>query len=1250
VTDPQGAVLFGAKVTLVHPATNVTREMETDETGRFQFLSLPPGTYTLKVEFEGFKTARLPNLDLLVNIVTRQDVMMQIGAITETVQVEAVRGGVNTTDATVGQVIITQQIQALPLEGLDPTVLLSLQPGAVFIPTGTAPEFDTRSGSVSGSRSDQTNITLDGVDNNDPIRAVGYEGAIRSTMESIQEFRVTTTNANADQGRSSAAQVALVTRSGTNELHGSAYYSHRNEFFAANEWFLNAAGVDRRKLRKHIAGGSLGGPLMKERWFLFGNYEDRHDIREDSVARAVPSWAYRHGYIQYECDVPSACLGGTFNIAGQSVVVPAGSYLLSPAELAAIDPLGIGPGATVLTYFQQYPEANDFLAGFDNINIPAHRFAAPLENRFRTMIIRTDFNIDTQSRHQLYLRGTLMDDALENVPQFAGQPPLDTRLNDSFGLALGYRAVLRNTLVNHFTYGLNRLKLSTAGQQDSSFINFRFIDNLAGYYSDTDGRTLPVHHLGNDLLWTRGTHTLSMGTAIRFTRNSKFDNGNSFHFFTTNPSWIPGEGAGVTPGDSACTQPGCSAVPAVASYALESYHDIAVNLMGLITQATAFYNFDRTGATLPIGEPISRRFATNEYEFYFQDQWNLNPSLTLTLGVRYGLYSPPWETHGNQVAPSPSLNDWFRARRALMEAGQPASRAPQIEFALGGPKNNAANYFDWDYNNFSPRLGLAWSPKFGEGFLGRIFGDRKMTIRVGYSLVYDRIGSSLVNSFDTDGSFGMSTQLDSTFGSCDETTCPRFTGDIFATPDFMLPPSPGAAFPATPPGGYDPGSFAITNALDSGIRTPYAHTYNLFVARSLPWNLSLEVGYVGRSGRNLLVQRDLAMPINLVDSASGMSYFEAASMLAAMYEDQGLDISQITPMPFWENMFPDFGPTGINAGYLVCDIFGADPGGAGGFSATQVAYDYWNCLGPDYSWALYLSDRWGFPSFSRFGDHAFFDDQFSALSAWSSIGRSEYHALQLSLRRQFTRGLGFDFNYTYSKSLDHGSEAEYVPSYGGLGGGGVTGFLVNSWDPDSYYSFSDFDMRHQINANWVYDLPFGRGKRLGAEVPAWLNQVIGGWQFSGLLRWTTGLPATVGNGRAWPTNWQLTGNATCIDPQCRNTQTTKTNGPNIFRDPQASYDFFRRSRPGEAGDRNILRGEGFYGLDVSMSKRFNLPFEGHAFVFRWDVFNLTNTPRFDTASLNMRLGARSAFGSYSGVLGPADGAARVMQLSLRYQF
>src|SRR5438270_5544602 len=244
VTDPKGAVIPGATVTLTNPATGYTRTTKTDQQGVYQFLSVPPASYTLDVDAPGFAKLQRTNVVLAVSTPATLDVAMQIAGGTTTVEVSGEAPLVNTQDASLGHAFSVSQIENLPFEGRDPTGILSLQAGVAYTGNNTQAmpvSEDSRSGAVAGARSDQANITIDGVDNNDPVQGIAFTGVLRPTLDSLQEFRVTTTGGNADEGRSSGAQVILVTKSGTNTLHGALYEYHRPTFTTANDWFVKNA-------------------------------------------------------------------------------------------------------------------------------------------------------------------------------------------------------------------------------------------------------------------------------------------------------------------------------------------------------------------------------------------------------------------------------------------------------------------------------------------------------------------------------------------------------------------------------------------------------------------------------------------------------------------------------------------------------------------------------------------------------------------------------------------------------------------------------------------------------------------------------------------------------------------------------------------------------------------------------------------------------------------------------------------------
>ena len=273
VTDKSGAVIVGAKVTIASDGLSVKRDTVTSGTGAYSFVALPPGTYSLSVQMASFKTFERRNLELLVDVPNTADVLLEVGSSTEIMEVTSDIQSVNTTDATLGNAFDSRQILSLPFEGRDAAAVLSLQPGVVYLGQDADVQrnttVDSRSGALNGGRSDQANITLDGVDNNTQLTGTAFTGAVRSTLDSIEEFRVTTAGANADQGRSSGGQIALITKSGTNSFHGSAYIQDRSALGHANSWFNKHEQLNNGQpntpppLTRNVFGRRLAARLSK---------------------------------------------------------------------------------------------------------------------------------------------------------------------------------------------------------------------------------------------------------------------------------------------------------------------------------------------------------------------------------------------------------------------------------------------------------------------------------------------------------------------------------------------------------------------------------------------------------------------------------------------------------------------------------------------------------------------------------------------------------------------------------------------------------------------------------------------------------------------------------------------------------------------------------------------------------------------------------------------------------------------------
>jgi len=1266
VADPQSAVVQGASATLSNVNTGFSQSTTTDDNGYYQFLQIPPGTYSLTVSKPGFGTLKEDNLRLLVDVPATSNITLRVQAETSTVEVTAVGAQVNSEDASLGNAFGTSQIEALPFEGRDPTQILSLQPGVTYVGTNVDQTHDSRGGSVNGARSDQTNIVLDGIDDNDQTKGFAFQGALRSTLDSLQEFRVTTNNSNADAGRSSGAQVALITKSGSNRFHGSVYEYNRDNVGEANDWFNKRAELQAGlpnvpgQLIRNTFGATFGGPIRKDRIFFFLAYEGQRTRESTQITRVVPSENFRHGFLSYPCSSNPTCPTG-------------GIETLTPQDVAKMDPnctangtCPLGPGAdpAVLSLFQKYPAPNTLSAG-DGLNFQGFTFPAPIPGRLNTYIAKFDFNL-TQN-HRVFVRGGLVGDnsaPSSAGPQFPGEPQSVTAVNTSKGLITGYTATLSSTLVNNLRYGYIRQGTGEIGLQSRPYVQFGdHLDNLYAF-TPTDTANVPVHNFVDDVTWVKGKHTLQFGGNLRIITNNRISNDNSFSSGITYFLWVAPPGlANASDGKgNGSLSPFAFGFPAVDVGAVADYNDAAVALTGLLLQSYTKFNFNKENVALPQGASVPRHFRNHEFEGYVQDSWRASPKLTLTLGLRYTLLQPPYETTGTQASPTTSMNDFFNKRGQAMLSGQ--TYDPLISFDLSGQANGRKPYWAWDYKDLAPRIAFAWSPSAEEGFLKRIIGDSgKTSVRGGYGIYYDHFGQGIVNTFDKTGTFGLTTTIGNQVGQFGVDNAPRFT-DLYTIPQALIAPTPQGGFPNTPFANSSP---AIYWGLDDKLKTPYSHVFDFSIQRELPKRFVFEAAYVGRLGRRLLQEADIAMPLDIRDPKSGMDYFAAATLLAKAAE-KGVPIQNLAPIPFWENVFPGASGTPPNPSSGASCAPG-DANFTGSTTATQAMYDFFSCSLHNETFPLFITDV---PSFAqsalsgvnfgpggcypscatingRITPNAFYQQQFSSLYGWRTIGNSSYNGLQLILRHGLTGGLQWDFNYTYSKSIDIGSNAERINQFEAFY---QFDQVINSWSPNQLRAASDFDTTHQFNTNWVYELPFGHGRHFGANSNRWLDGLVGGWQWSGLARWTSGFPTTISTGCCFPTNWELYSSAILTGPKPETGQFIDQNGnPNLFRDPTMAGSAFRFSYPGESGQRNELRGPGYFGIDVGLSKSWAVT-ETQSVKLSWEVFNVTNSVRFDVAPLpqssNGRLdsAATDVFGTFTSTLTKP----RVMQFALRYSF
>jgi hypothetical protein len=1206
VTDPSGAILTGGVVTLTDTASQETRTAPLNKSGEYSFYEVKPSTYQIKVDVPGFNTLE-QTTQLLVSQPATLNFKLTVGAANETVEVTAATT-LNFTDATIGNAISNQQIETMPIDSRNVADLLSLQPGVLYFgnnnsSSNPAATTDSRLGAVAGARSDQGNITLDGIDNNDQTFGYAFTGVLRSTIDSTEEYRVTTANANADAGRSSGAQVTLVTKTGTNHFHGSVYEYWRNRYFAANDWF-NKEGQATSKLpnkppqlTRNTFGATIGGPIFKDKLFFFFNYEGQRTRESTPVTQEVPTDSYRAGILQYKDSTGKV-------------------FALSPAQVATLDqpctangvcPNGPGDNAAILAYFAQLPHANGTALG-DGLNEGSYSFSSPAPYSHNTSILKFDYT--PGSKHRIFVRGNLQKDVISAAEQFPGQPAATATEDNTKGIAGGDTWTITPNLVNDARYGYTRQGFGTSGQGgNTTFTDVRFIASPTAETRNSI-RSVPINSITDSLNYTTGKHSIQVGGSWRLIHNNSNTNANSFSVGSTNPQGLTTKGI---PDPS--TLAGYNAVGgSFSSNFLNAYG----NLVGAESSLTQNINYQvnsggLTGSLLPNGAPVLRFFVSNEFEYFAQDSWRATPKLTVTFGLRHSILQVPYESHGQSAAPTIDTHAFFLQRAAAAAQGQ--SYEPALSFAPNGPVYGRPGYWTKEKANIAPRLAFAYAL------------DSKTSIRAGAGMYYDHFGQGIINGFNQKGSFGLSSSIPSALGKLTTENAPRFVNRTTLPAIVVASPASSQVFPYTPP----TQNFSISAGIDNKVKTPYSEVFNVSVQRSLPGGFTLEAAWVGRFGRKLVQQLDLATPVNLVDPKSGMSYFQAGAMLAALVDQNyGVKNPNIPAIPYFENLFPQLATSTASA---TANIY------------SKEFVPYRKVLGESTALAdLDFYCVYGCPANAP--QDRFFQGQFSSLYVQSTIGSSSYNAGQFVLRHPLTHGFQSDLSYTLGNSIDEGSDAERDD----FALGGVSGYITNSFNPAQSRGVSDFDTRHLITFTGSYVLPFGHGRAFGGNAGKLTELAIGGWRLASITRWTSGLPFSLSEG-GYTTDWEIGSYGIKTGAFSAKTSASPTRVPNALPQGLAAQlnnsintggPLERLPYPGEAGERNNFRRDGYFGADASLTKPFQIT-EHQRAQFAWEVFNVSNSVRFNAVTTNLTSGT---LGNYSSTLT----TSRRMQFSLRYEF
>ena len=1172
VTDQSDAGIADATVQVFLPGgADPILTGSTTSNGRFTFAAINPDQYDITVQARGFTSLTYRAVRVSPRLETAlPPLKLQLQTVSTTIEVVADAQALPTEDAQIATTITAAQIQNLPVLGRQITTLFQTQPG-VTNGAGAA--------NVNGLRTSLTNVTLDGVNIQDNfLRTNGLDYApFRTTIDQIEEITFTTSNAAAQFGNG-ASQVAMVTRSGTNDFHGSVYWYNRNAALSAKDWFSNRDNIAKAKLNLNQPGFSLGGPvplsphkLLKDKLFFFTTYEWYRDKRTRAEVRTVLTDSAKQGIFTYN------------DTAG----------VRRTADLKALRNFAINP--TIAGLIAQLPAPNS--TGGDGLNTSGYRFNAAF-NEFRDQFVyKSDYYITPNH----VLTGSI--NKIENPTQrpdvttsfYTTQPNVNNILNNLL-VSLQYRWVISPTLTNEVHGGFARTK----GNFDVTSPYTPFV--LAGLSftnpSNTflaQGRQTNNYPIQDNATWVKNNHIVNFGYQYALFNTTPFNDGGIV------PSYTLGISTANTTGLTTANLPG------IRTSDLATANGLYANLAGIISSAAQTFNVTSATSGYVNGATNLRELDWATHSLYFQDNWKLTRNLTVNLGLRYEYWTALDEKNGLYLSPVLKNND---AKATMLDPNA------TLDF-IGGPSGRP--FYKSDKNNFAPNLGMAWTIA------------PKTVLRGGYSIsfVNDNLISTVRNNVGTAN------------GLQSAATLPNLTATLANAPTI---PTPAYKVPRTLADNY---ALSTTSALglpDPNLVTPSVHQWNVSLEHDLGGFL-LSARYIGNRSTNLLRAIDYNQILYnangfLGDFLRAQSNGDRSFAANGTYDPRyNAAIAGSQPL----TVFPQLASGGLLTNATVINLV----------RTGQVA-----------SLAdIYMTNRLN-------GSVNFYTNpNIQGANAVVNGGWSNFNSLQLQATRRTRNGLQVQFSYVFSKGLSTAA------------GDAGTNFepLLDNANPGLEKQRSPFDLRHVFKANYVYELPFGQGKRWSGN--RLINRAIGGWVLSGIWNYQSGVPFSVlsgygtfnRGGRSTATNTasvaniggdQLqslvsgtvykTGGGTVyfVNPSIINTDGRATNQAGT-----AAYNgqVFYNPLPGTVGNlqRRAFSGPWDFQWDMSVAKRVSLT-ERQMLELHFDFFNVFNVPTWSLRpSSNGDFGTTANYTINNTTFGQVNAMnrdARQIQIGARYSF
>jgi hypothetical protein len=1182
VTDASGSVVPNVSVTATDTDTGVQSVVKTDGSGFYNFSDLPIGNYDVAVRQPGFKTYSKTGVHIDANSAIRLDVKLEVGEVTEKVMVTTDALQVETQSTQMGEVINSQKITAVPLNGRDFTNLLNLQPGVVpsqYAAQSTGLNDRTVSGSndlnagnqsINGQREAANGFMINGANANE---GKNNGTAVIPNLDSIEEFRIITNNFDAEYGNYSGGQVNVVTKSGTNQIHGDAFEFNRNTAFNARDFFAPSIG----KLIQNQFGGTVGGPIKKDKTFFFADYQGTRLIAGPTSSVFVPTVADRNGNFLDQVDPLTGNLDGTVQgTAWAQTLTNRLGYLVTNGEPyftagctstancvlpnAQLAPANFSPAAKGLLPF--IPMPLNPVPGGANFNTTAaeqrvrdDKGGIRLDqNTARFGLLSAYWHVDDDTSNNPYPNGGA------NVPGFNALSNSRAQI-----LVLGDTKSFGSTMVNEFRFSYLRSANHLFTPQGGLGPSLSSLGFVSGF--DQPGGIGPISPS------LQGVPTISFGnlglnigvpqdttrqfnntlqwqdnfTKIIGTHSLKF--GGQFHYDQINDRNFFGENGDFTFDGS------------------ESGSDVVDFFLGAPAQFIQ--------ASEQILDSRSKYMG-----LYGQDSWRVTPNLTFNYGLRWE-FSQPWYDAGNKI------ETLIPGEQSVVFPGAPTGWV--VPGDPGVPRTLAPTR----YHNFSPRLGLAYSPGFDSGFLAKLTGGPgKTSIRMGYGIFYTSVED--LSQFQEIG--------DPPYGLFYVSPAPP----LFEAPyidrgsnnpegqrfPFIFPPAgvsaqnPDTTFNWA---GVEP--LSGTLAYDPHNVTPRSEDYELSLERQFGTNTVLSVSYVGNQGHHL---------ISLIEANPGnqllcVQLIAANALTTSGQQCGGFGEGQQYVLPpgvgFPSAATPNVQTTGpCNSGVGTCNI-------------VNTTY---TVLGPNFQ-----------------------DVPFEA-----TIAHSAYNSLQLELKHTSSLST-FLIGYTYSKCLDNAS---------GLQEG------VNPFDPRQSVGLCIFDVTHNFVASYETRLPFDRAFNATSW---WANKLAAGWAISGITNFVTGLPVTLSEADDNSFTGTQGGEAQIDLPDFAGGKVLNNTNPRKLTPqgapiPYFNINSFSPEAPGTIGNarRRFFHGPGLNNWDMALLKDTKLT-ETKTLQLRAEAFNIFNHAQF-SAGGSSNFGVVGAPGF--GIISATYGQPRVLQVAAKFLF